>query len=215
MGGIMSLILQGSTSGSVTLQEPAVAGTTVLTLPTTSGTVLTSASAISASSITTGTLPKAQLPTGSVLQVVQAVKTDTFSTSSSTLADITGLSVTITPASSSNKILVLVDLHIGFSIYAGIVHLLRGSTKIYAGDGGLTRCGLYSNTFGNSNGNQLIPVTAVFLDSPATTSATTYKLQTANYGAGIQYVNRTGDNINETNRDGLTASSITVMEIAA
>ena len=194
----MSIVLLGATSGSCTLQEQAVAGNTILTLPTVSGTVLTTTS------------PKV----GNVLQVVQTVKTDTFSTSSSTLADITGLSVTITPASSSNKILVLVDLHIGYSVYAGIVHLLRGSTKIYAGDGGLNRCGLYSNVFA-SVGNVLLPVTATFLDSPATTSATTYKLQTANYGAGIQYVNRTGDNINETNRDGLTASSITVMEIAA
>lgn len=164
--------------------------------------------------VTVGGTSAVQASSAKVLQVVQAVKTDTFSTSSSTLADITGLSVTITPSSSSNKILVLVDLHIGYSVYAGIVHLLRGSTKIYAGDGGLTRCGLYSNVYA-SPGNALIPVTATFLDSPATTSATTYKLQTANYGAGIQYVNRTGDNINETNRDGLTASSITVMEIAA
>jgi hypothetical protein len=153
-------------------------------------------------------------PTGSVLQVVQTVKTDTFSTTSTTLVDITGLSVTITPTSASNKILVTVDLHIGYSIYAGIVYLLRGSTKIYAGDGGLSRCGLYSNVYA-SPGNVLIPVTTTFLDSPATTSATTYKLQTATYGGGTQYINRTGDNINESTRDGLTASSITVMEIKA
>jgi hypothetical protein len=158
---------------------------------------------------------RANLPVGSVLQVVQGTpKSDTFSTTSTTLVDITGLSATITPTSASNKILVFVDLHIGYSIYAGIVHLLRDSTKIYAGDGGLTRCGLYSNVYGNS-GNALIPVTAVCLDSPATTSATTYKLQTATYGAGTQYVNRTGDNINDPTRDGLTVSTITLMEIAA
>jgi len=152
---------------------------------------------------------------GAVLQVLQAVKTNTFSIASSTLADITGLSVTITPSSASNKILVIVDLHISYSVYAGIVHLLRGATKIYAGDGGLTRCGLYSNIYYGGSGHTLLPVTATFLDSPATTSATTYKLQTANYGNGTQYVNRTGDDIsNETNRDGLTASSITVMEIS-
>ena len=158
-----------------------------------------------------------QSSAGKVLQVVQAVKTDTFSTSSSTLADITGLSVTITPSSSSNKILVLVDLHIGYNVYAGIVHLLRGATKIYAGDGGLNRCGLYSNIYQTDGLPQysMIPVTGTFLDSPATTSATTYKLQMANYGAGTQYVNRTFGDINESNRDGRTASSITVMEIAA
>ena len=56
----MSIVLVGSTSGSCTLQEQAVAGTTVLTLPTTSGTVLTSASSVT----------RSQLPVGSVLQVV-------------------------------------------------------------------------------------------------------------------------------------------------
>jgi hypothetical protein len=180
---------------------------------------------VNANTITSGTIPLAQipqltgvkLPTGSVLQVVQTVKTDTFSTTSTTLVDITGLSVTITPSSASNKILVMVDLHIGYDVYAGIVHLLRGSTKIYAGDGGLTRCGLFSNAYaaGGDYAFHLIPVTAQFLDSPATTSATTYKLQTANYGSGTQYVNRTNANLNESTRDGLTASSITVMEIAA
>ena len=177
----------------------------LITVPSTTATMLTTASSIT----------RSQLPTGSVLQVIQGTpKSDTFSTTSTTLVDITGLSATITPSSSSNKILVFVDLHIGYSIYAGVVHLLRGSTKIYAGDGGLSRGGLYSNVYA-SPGNALIPVTAVCLDSPATTSATTYKLQTATYGGGTQYVNRTGDDINESTRDGRTVSTITLMEIAA
>ena len=152
---------------------------------------------------------------GGVVQVVQGTpKTDTFSTTSTSMVDITGLSATITPASASNRILVIVDLHIGYSIYAGVVHLLRGSTKIYAGDGGLNRCGLFSNVYGSSNTNTLIPVTAMCLDSPGTTSATTYKLQTTTYGAGTQFVNRTSDDINDPNRDGRTVSTITLMEIA-
>jgi hypothetical protein len=74
----MSIVLVGSTSGSVTLQEPAVAGTTVLDLPATSGTVLTSASTgISASNITTGTLPLAQggsgTTTGQAIVPIQTV----------------------------------------------------------------------------------------------------------------------------------------------
>jgi hypothetical protein len=149
------------------------------------------------------------------LQVVQTVKSDTFSTTSTSLVDITGLSATITPRASSNKVLVLVDLHIGYDVYAGVVHLLRGSTKIYAGDGGLTRSGLYTNAYGANSNYHLLPVTAVFLDSPSTTSATTYKLQTANYGSGTQYVNRTHTDIAETTRDGRTASSITLIEVAA
>ena len=153
-----------------------------------------------------------QSSAGKVLQVVQAVKTDTFSTSSSTLADITGLSVTITPSSSSNKILVLVDLHIGYNVYAGIVHLLRGATKIYAGDGGLNRCGLYSNIYQTDGLPQysMIPVTGTFLDSPATTSALTYKIQMLTSSSTTVYINRR-------NVDTYFGASctLTVMEIAA
>ena len=68
------LVLNGSTSGSVTLDVPAVSGTTTLTLPTTSGTVLTSASSVASS----------QFPAGSVIQVVQGSFTTQVSTSSST-----------------------------------------------------------------------------------------------------------------------------------
>ena len=211
----MASIITATTTGGLTqsadnsgvLQLASGAGNLV-TVPSVTGTMITTAS--SGQSI-----PKAALPTGSVLQVVQGTpKSDTFSTTSTTLVDITGLSATITPTSSSSKILVFVDLHIGYSIYAGVVHLLRGSTKIYAGDGGLSRGGLYSNVYA-SPGNVLIPVTAVCYDNPATTSATTYKLQTATYGGGTQYVNRTGDDINESTRDGRTVSTITLMEIAA
>ena len=76
----------------------------------------------------------AGMPSGSVLQVLSTVKTDTFSSTSTSLTDITGLSVAITPSSTSNKILVIVncavtgaDAGIGFSI-------VRGSTEIYLGD---------------------------------------------------------------------------------
>jgi len=87
----MSIVLVGSTSGSCTLQEQAVAGNTTLTLPTISGTILTTGS--SGQSI-----PKAALPTGSVLQVVNATYTTGASTTSTTYVN-TGLSASITPTS--------------------------------------------------------------------------------------------------------------------
>ena len=101
MGGIMSLILQGSTSGSVTLQEPAVAGSTVLTLPATSGTVLTSASSVA----------RSQLPVGSVLQVVSTTLTTLVTASSNTWTTIT--SASITPTSASNRILIMFNMPVG------------------------------------------------------------------------------------------------------
>jgi hypothetical protein len=213
----MSIVLVGSTSGSITLQEPAVAGTTVLDLPATSGTILTSASAISASSITTGTLPAARLPTGSVLQVVSTVKSDTFTTTSGSYVDVTGLSVSITPTSATSKILVLFQVNGSQEVGAGraSLKLLRGSTVIDAGDVAGSRTPALG---GFSSIDQSVPSTPVsgnFLDSPATTSSTTYKIQVAmNAGSGTAYINRTMQDSDNANQIRM-ASTITVMEIAA
>ena len=162
-------------------------------------------------------VPASALPAGSVLQVVQAVKTATQTITGTTQTDVTGLSVVITPRSASNKILVLVDMKCGYGIYGGIANILRNGTKIYVGDGGLARsCAMFSNAYTPSNAvYHMLPLIANYLDSPATTSALTYKVQAAAFDAGqVQYINRTDANLNETGRDGLTASSITVMEIA-
>jgi len=125
----MSLILQGSTSGSVTLQEPAVAGTTVLTLPAVSGTILTTSSV------------------GSVIQVVSTTKTDTtsfVSTSTNTYVDITGMSVTITPTSATNKILVMYTVGVSNNHPDATIHirLYRGATSIGQGNASGNRQGI-------------------------------------------------------------------------
>jgi len=210
----MSIVLQGSTSGSVTLQEPAVAGTTVLTLPAVSGTVLTSASAISASSITTGTLPKAQLPTGSVLQVVSTTKTDTTTTTTTSYADITGMSVNITPTNSLNKVLVFAKLSIApqAGTNRAAIRLVRESTAIFIGDAAGSRVPASSSATA-VNSDQITDLVFVFLDSPATTSATTYKVQWQTTGAGTIGLNRSISDV-DSNAYFRTASSITVMEIA-
>ena len=207
MGGIMSIVLQGSTSGSVTLQEPAIAGSTVLTLPAVSGTILTTGS--SGQSI-----PKAALPTGSVLQVVQTVKSDTFSiTTSSSWQDITGMSVSITPTSSTSKILVLADIAGNGTSQSATVRLVRGSTAIFTGDAAGSRPLGSANWLDNSQ--YAVEVrTIIYLDSPATTSSTTYKLQIVGSSA-TWYLNRSATDRDTANFDPRTASSITVMEIAA
>jgi len=217
----MSIVLQGSTSGSVTLQEPAVAGTTVLDLPATSGNVVVDSAtqtltnkSIAATQLT-GTIAAARLPAGSVLQVVQTVKTDTFTMSSSTFADITGLSVSITPSSSSNKILVLANVnHVGTTTTsASGIRLMRNSTAIGIGDASGSRP---RTSGGESYGNYGVTLTGdavMFLDSPATTSATTYKIQIQAYSS-TAYVNRSQvDTDNNAYYRGM--SSITVMEISA
>ena len=156
---------------------------------------------------------------GKILQVVQAVKTDTWSTVSQDHVDVPGLSASITPSSVNSKILVQVDMHVGFSNYSGIFHLLRDDVKIYAGDGDLNRCGLFSNIFpqvsGSNSPYNLVPVTANYLDNPQKNSSITYKITGTSYNVGeTTYINRTDGNLNDPNRDGLTASSITLMEVA-
>jgi hypothetical protein len=197
-----SVIIAGNTSGTITLDAPNVAGTTTLTLPTTSGTIVTSANIGS------------NLPTGSVIQVVQTVKTDTYSAApgSSTWADITGMSVSITPSSASNKIMVFLSVH-GGTGNLSYIRLVRDSTAIGVGEtsGSRVSCtiGNYSDT---GDGNRTFEFGTNFLDSPATTSSTTYKLQLLCESSNTFYLNRTRLDANST-VGFRPISQITVMEI--
>jgi hypothetical protein len=154
---------------------------------------------------------------GKVLQVVSASKTNTFSVSSSTYTDVTDLSVSITPSSASNKILILCYMNGSSNQAVGsiVTRLVRGSTAISIGDSAGSRVqGSSDQTVADSNHQSNMNIK--FLDSPATTSATTYKIQirgdgTGNHQVSINRSQADGDNANNTR----TASSITVMEIAA
>ena len=156
------------------------------------------------------------LDSGKVLQVVSTTKTDTFSSTSTSLVDITGLSVAITPSATSSKVLIMVQCHIVGSDSNLRLQLVRGSTEIYKGSASGSRgrgsmVGLYDSSTGTgaygAGANHLH-----FLDSPNTTSATTYKLQ-GTVLSNTFYIGRTqydGDNLNATR----VPSTITVMEIA-
>jgi hypothetical protein len=142
---------------------------------------------------------------GKVLQVVQGtVLTGDVSTSSSSYSDL-GLSVSITPSSASSKVLVFATLT-GCAKRTTdtslLTTLLRGATQIMLSDAGYTGSVVRLN-FGNVNLN--------YLDSPATTSATTYKVQIANAGggSGVVSVNADGTGANTNN------STIIAMEIGA
>jgi hypothetical protein len=156
----------------------------------------------------------AAMPTGSVLQVVSTNKTDTFSTTSTTYTNITGLSASITPKFSTSKIYATVTL--GMSCDSGtraIFQLLRNSTPVGVGDASGSR------TTGNAAGQAPQPaamacVSFQYLDSPATTSAITYQVQTAFIdNSGTLYINRTVNDESAASRS-RTASTITLMEIA-
>jgi hypothetical protein len=183
------LILNGSTSGSVTLDVPAVAGTTTLTLPTTSGTVLTN-----------GT--NTNFPAGSVLQVVQGTTATAVSSSSNVLAD-TGLTATITPKSATSKILVIVSQNgcdrSGANSDSGItLRLYRNATDLHIFTVAL---GYTATTL-----RQIQSASTCYLDSPATTSATTYKTAFQCWNSSVASIS--------VNANGVT-STITLLEIAA
>jgi hypothetical protein len=148
-----------------------------------------------------------------VVQVLSTVKTDTFTTTSTTYVDITGLTVTITPTSASNKILVLAQVN-GSSGTGSFGHmrLVRDSTAIDIGDAAASRTQA-SAMFGIvANASNQQTNTLVFLDSPATTSATVYKIQLQDDRGNTQAINRSSADTNN-NTNARTASTITVMEV--
>jgi hypothetical protein len=157
---------------------------------------------------------------GAVLQVVQTVKTNTFSTQSTSYVDITGLSCSITPSSSSNKILVMTNISIqSQNAHGGGLILLRDSTIINQADsaGSRRRSSFSGHGYtGDASGDTMMQLAVIgtYLDSPATTSSVTYKVQVVNNGAETQYINFQRDDTDSNDRT-RCISSITLMEIAA
>ena len=153
--------------------------------------------------------------TGAVLQAVSSTKTDTASTNSQTYVD-TGLSVTITPTSASSKILVLININMGhsdFGVKRTYFRVAGGNSASYVGGAGSSG---HTDTFAichrAGDGYAMTTASGSYLDSPSTTSATTYKLQwSVETTASTAYLNRPAS---EDANGSRTASTITVMEIA-
>jgi len=175
-----SIVIQGDTSGSITVEAPSVAGTNTLTLPASTGTVLTD------------TAPKV----GNVLQVVQGEFSGTSSTTSTSMVS-TSLNASITPTSSSSKILVLVSGAAANNTLnaVAILTIYRGATNL-AG----SSFTYHANPVSGLNNWQ--SVNMVYLDTPSTTSSTTYTVYFKS-SSGTAYLG-TGANTN----------TITLMEVA-
>ena len=150
---------------------------------------------------------------GKVLQVIQTVKTNTFTSTSTSFIDITDLSVSITPSSTSSKILVMAHVmgHGQNAANHGLFRLLRDSTVVYAGDTAGSRASGFGDSITSDVNSQQANV-AIYLDSPSSTSSITYKIQGATE-TGTFYVNRSPNDSDSFAR-GRTASSILVQEIA-
>ena len=170
-------------------------------------------------------VPRDGLPSGSsggIIQVRSTTKTDTFSKASgggTSFVDVTGLSVSITPTRSDSKILVLYDMGWGSDSGHCSCRLMRDSTPIKIGDavGNRTRVtGQMHHDGGSVNDKYDIEqVSGTFLDSPATTSSVTYKMQvgtpySSNYSIFVNYHYESDD----ASWEGRAASTITVMEVS-
>lgn len=203
--------ISGATSGSVSFAVPSVAGTSTLTFPAVTGNILTDKTA------------------GAVLQVVQTVKTDSMaSTASAVWANVPGqggsgtFNATITPKSTSNKILIMVDMKGSGAQDSSVMRsrLLRDATAIYVGDASSNRPRsmgqFYIASGGATGGYYLAQLGGTFLDSPATTSAVTYTMQFGADGTTqTVYINRTQGDRDNAYYDSRVPASITLMEIAA
>jgi len=140
---------------------------------------------------------------GHIVQVVSMNKTDVFSSTTSTFTDVTGLSLSITPKSSTSKILVLVTVMVGANTSGdAFIQLVRDSTVIPS-----------ANAIGYTDSQNIYlpnPVNASVLDTPATTSTVTYKIQGKNNAGSTWRVNSRGADTGY-----IATSGITLMEVAA
>lgn len=178
----MGLKLAAASGGSIELNPTNTASNFTVTVPAVTGTMLTTATA------------------GTVLQVVNATYAAQTSNSTNTYAD-TGLTATITPSSATSKILVLINQNgVGkFSNDTAVnLQLLRGASVLAYFSG-------YAGQNGTTNPNVIGSISIGYLDSPATTSATTYKTQ----------FNSVSNNASATVQQLSAVSTITLMEIAA
>ena len=136
---------------------------------------------------------------GNVLQVVSATYSTQVNCNTTTRID-AGISASITPTNASSKVLVLVSvngvLKDANNLY-GKYWLLRGATDLIKMEDGV---GYTNGTGANGAGS----VSAAYLDSPATTSSTTYKVQMANTGTSANFISQVNN----------ATSTMTLMEIA-
>lgn len=185
--------LSGNASGTGIFQIAAPNSNTdrTLTLPDNTGTLISTAS----------TLAKAQLPTGSVLQVVSYSTTSQTTTSSSTYVA-SNLSTAITPLFSTSKILVILNASLGITGATNtcFATLYRNNTNLGGG-----QYSSFIDMYPGSSSYLYCNQSILYLDSPATTSSTTYALYLNAYaGSGSSIVNPNS-----------STSTITLLEIAA
>ena len=207
-----------SGAGTFSIVSPDSNTNRTLTLPDESGILFSDGSGVPGSAVT-GQLASSNMPAGCVIQVVNTIKTDTFSvslSSRSVSSAIPGFSASITPTSASSKILLMASINGGSpAIVQGFILTRNGSIVTEAtGDAAGSRRRVTSGSFPTGSAGALqVPVT--YLDAPNTTSQITYEFLIANGANSTQphYINRSDQDTDAASRFRAT-STITVMEIA-
>lgn len=162
-------------------------------------------SQINSNSLASGVPASSNMPAGSVLQVLSTNKTDTFSTTSGSYTDVTGLSVSITPKFATSKIFVIVNFNTSGGQTSNETFRLNRDATALSDPFMVIRIG----QDGQSE-YQVTPVGYSYLDSPSSTSALSYKIQCKTNNSTL-YVNRP---LNQGGFSDTLKSTITVMEIA-
>ena len=174
--------------------------------------------AASSDAITIDSAGVPSFPNGGVgvIQVISTIKTNTFSTSVFGYTNITGLSVSITPTSSSNKIIIIVHLtgagtqshtRVGYRVFKD------GTTAVGSGDSAGNRITGFGAIYHPSDQHSVATVSAIVQDTPNDTNAHTYQVQTSNLSnSASNYINRSESDSNNY-YSMRSCSSITVMEV--
>ena len=157
---------------------------------------------------------------GGIIQIVSTTKTDTYTASiaagSIDTSDVTGLTATITPRSTSSKILVRVDIYCSTASNPTYATLYRGGSAVDGARGATagSRQRVSGSTW-SSNDNYVGPISFQYLDSPSSTSSLTYSIRLSHSSSITRTV---GLNIpstdTDTNTQQRTASSITLYEVS-
>jgi len=158
-------------------------------------------------------------PIGGILQVVSTTKTNTFSASvgGGGTVSVTGLAASITPSSTSSKVLVLGNVSASNSQPQAVASIIiaRDSTEIGIGDAAGSRTRVSSQTAGADNSFGVAGASAFILDEPSSVSSLTYSVDLHNIYTNTRtlYVNRSSGDVDNVGI-ARTASSIILMEVA-
>ena len=168
-----------------------------------------------------GTIGTDKMPSGSIIQTLSMTLTGASSAQGNSYTD-TGLTLDITPISTSSKVLVTGIVNVAENYFRSYIIVVRDSTTLAVGDSASNRPQVYSATAATNGWDtyDISPIPINILDSPNTTSQVTYKIQykdyqgTLNSSSAIAYINRSHSDRDNAYYDPRTVSVLTVQEIA-